>query len=149
MEQKINKTIKNLRLQYLLFWLVPLLLIAGYEAQFLQEGMFADDPQMQYMWETIGILLVIACVPASLKLFSFVLKKKIDAASFPVALKKYETWSAIRLGILELAVLLNIVVYYFTLNNIGGFCALIGLAASLFCFPSENRLRQELYITND
>lgn len=149
MEQKINKIIRNLRIQFFLFWLVPLSLVVGYEAGLLHEGMFADDPQMQYMWETIGILLVIACVPASLKLFSFVLKKKIDAASFPVALKKYESWSAIRLGILELAVLLNIVVYYLTLNNIGGFCALIGLAASLFCFPTESRLREELYITND
>ncbi|MDL2212677.1 hypothetical protein LJC72_05985 [Bacteroides sp. OttesenSCG-928-D19] len=149
MEEKINRAIRNLKIQYFALWLLPLLLIVLFETNILSEGVYADNPELQYLWETIGILVVIACVPLSLKLFSFVLKKQIDDLSFLKALSSYELWSGIRLLILGFAVLLNVLIYYFTLNNIGGFCALIGLTASLFCYPSEKRLREELHITND
>ncbi len=149
METKINKTLKTLKVQFFLFWLIPILLFVAYETNLLGVGTYADDPQMQYVWETIGILVAIACVPLALKLFSIVLKKKIDEVSFPAALSKYQLWSGIRLGILEFAALLNIVVYYFTLNNIGGLCALIAMTASLFCFPGEKRMREELNIITD
>lgn len=149
MENKIDKTLKTLKVQFFLFWLIPILLFVAYETNLLGVGTYADDPQMQYVWETIGILVAIACVPLALKLFSIVLKKKIDEVSFPAALSKYQLWSGIRLGILEFAALLNIVVYYFTLNNIGGLCALIAMTASLFCFPGEKRMREELNIITD
>lgn len=149
METKIDKTLKTLKVQFFLFWLIPILLFVAYETNLLGVGTYADDPQMQYVWETIGILVAIACVPLALKLFSIVLKKKIDEVSFPAALSKYQLWSGIRLGILEFAALLNIVVYYFTLNNIGGLCALIAMTASLFCFPGEKRMREELNIITD
>lgn len=139
---------KTLKLQYTFFWLLPILLVLAYEMDWLPVGLYADDPRMQYVWETTGILTAIVCVPLSLKLFSIILKKKIDQVELTSALHKYVWWSGIRLGILEVAVLLNIIVYYFTLSNVGGFCGLIALTASLFCYPGEKRLREELNITD-
>lgn len=146
MEKQIKENLKRLRVQYVLFWLLPILLVAGYETDLLTVGRFADDGGMQYILETVGILITIALIPASLKLFSIALKKQIDQVTFPVALERYQLWNAIRLGILETAVIFNLVVYYLTLGNIGGLCALIALTASLFCMPGKKRLREELNI---
>ena len=96
-----------------------------------------------------GILLTALCVPLALKLFSLVLKKKIDYMTIPLALKRYVQWSMVRLGLLEAAIILNVLCYYLTLSNTGNLCMLIGLTASLFCLPSEKRLRNELHINKE
>jgi len=141
--------LRYLSAQYYLFWLLPVLLVVAYEFDFLPVGLYADDPRMMYILETTGILTAIVCVPLSLKLFSIVLKKKIDEVHLEEALSKYIFWSGVRLGILEIAVLLNVFVYYLTLSNVGAFCGLIALTASVFCLPGEKRMREELNITHE
>lgn len=89
------------------------------------------------------------CVPLSLKLFSMVLKNKINELTVTLALKRYVLWSNVRLGILEVVVLFNLLCYYLTLSNTGNLCMLIGLTASLFCLPGEKRLRNELHISEE
>lgn len=148
MEKQIKRVTAILKIQFFLFWLFPILLFAAFEADLLPVGVYAADAGKQYLWETAGILLTIVCVPLALKLFSIVLKKKIDTLAFPAALERYSFWSGVRLGLLEITVLLNIVIYYMTLNNIGGLCALIGLTASAFCLPGEKRLRDEVIGTS-
>lgn len=101
------------------------------------------------IFETLGILLTALCIPLSLKLFSLVLKKKIDQMTITLALKCYVQWSIVRLGILEVAIVTNLLCYYLTLSTTGNLCMLIGLTASLFCLPGEKRLRNELHITKD
>ena len=112
-------------------------------------GALVDNVQATYYFETIGILLTALCVPLALKLFSLVLKKKIDYMTIPLALKRYVQWSMVRLGLLEAAIILNVLCYYLTLSNTGNLCMLIGLTASLFCLPSEKRLRNELHINKE
>lgn len=109
----------------------------------------ADDAEAVYYLETIGILLTAVCVPLSLKLFSMVLKNKINELTVTLALKRYVLWSNVRLGILEVVVLFNLLCYYLTLSNTGNLCMLIGLTASLFCLPGEKRLRNELHISEE
>lgn len=138
--------IRSLKTQYLLFWLLPILLVAGYESNLMPVGVYADDPAMQYALETAAILITLICVPLALKLFNLVLRKKIDRMELNEALRKYTLWSGLRLGILGVALLVNIVIYYSTLSNVGSFCALIVLTASLFCLPGGKRLREELNV---
>jgi hypothetical protein len=140
--------VRNLKMQYGLFWLLPVLLATAYETDFFPVGLYADDPQMRYVWETAGILTAIVCVPLSLILFSVALKKKIDKAHLSEALPNYVFWSGVRLGLLEIAALSSVSVYYLTLSNTGAFCALIALTASVFCLPGEKRMREELNVTN-
>ena len=141
--------LRYLSAQYYLFWLLPILLVVAYETDFLPVGLYADDPRMIYILETAGILTAIVCVPLSLKLFNIVLKKKIDEVHLKEALSKYVFWSGVRLGVLEIAVLLNVFVYYLTLSNVGAFCGLIALTASVFCLPGEKRMREELNISHE
>ena len=74
--------------------------------------------------------------------------KKIVKSSLQVAMRLYKRWNEIRLLMLAIVTFLNIYVYYTTLDNIGGLCALIGVTASIFCLPSEKKLKEELNITN-
>jgi hypothetical protein len=135
-------------MQYGLFWLLPVLFVIAYETDVLSVGLYAGNPQMMYVWETAGILTAIVCVPLSLKLFSVVLRKQMDEAHLTGALSNYVFWSGVRLGVLEVAALLNVFVYYLTLSSVGAFCGLIALTASAFCFPGEKRVREELNITH-
>ena len=144
-----KKRLRYLSAQYYLFWLLPILLVMAYEFDILPVGLYADDPRMMYVLETAGILTAIVCVPLSLKLFNIVLKKKIDEVHLEEAISKYILWSGVRLGVLEIAVLLNIFVYYLTLSNVGAFCGLIALTASVFCLPSEKRMREELNVAHE
>ena len=129
------------------FGCFPPFCLAG-EFDLLPVGALVDNPQATYYMETAGILLTALCVPLALKLFSLVLKKKIDFLTIPLALKRYVQWSMVRLGLLEVAIVLNVLCYYLTLST-GNLCMLIGLTASLFCLPSEKRLRNELHINKE
>ena len=122
MEEQIKRIVKSQKVQYISFWIIPLLLVLLGDA---------------------------VCIPLSLKLFSFVLTKKIDQLTFPVALSRYMLWGAVRLALLEFVVVFNLAGYYFTLSSTGALCALIGLTASFFCLPGEKRLRAELHIDKE
>lgn len=136
--------------QYLIYLAVAILLVVLYQSEVILEGAYAADFGMQYILETIGIITTIALLPLSLKLFSIKLNKEIKEAGFENALKLYKQWSTIRLMILAFLTYLNIIIYYMTLNNIGGLCALMALTASIFCLPGEKKIREELnLVTNN
>lgn len=149
MEEQIKRIVKYLKASYAIFWVIPLLLVVAGEMEWLPVGMLAADVRGTYYFETVGILLTAACIPFSLKLFSWILVKKIDKLTIAAAFKWYFVWSNIRLGLLEITVVVNLLCYYFTLENTGSLCALIGLTASFFCMPGEKRLREELRITTE
>ena len=119
-----------------------------YEIGWIEEGIYAGDVRLQYIWETIAILTTVILVPLSLKLFNIIMTKKVVKSSLQVAMRLYKRWNEIRLLMLAIVTFLNIYVYYTTLDNIGGLCALIGVTASIFCLPSEKKLKEELNITN-
>lgn len=149
MEEQIKSVSKSLKVQYIFFWIMPLLLVVVGEVELLPVGIKADSVRAVYVFETAGILLTAISIPLSLKLFSLVLTKKIDQMTFPMALSRYILWSAVRLALLEFAVVFNLAGYYLTLSTTGALCALIGLTASLFCTPSEKRMRAELLINKE
>ncbi len=149
MEEQIKRAVRNLNISYVFFWVLPAFLLGAGEFELFPVGTLADDVLATYYFETFGILLTAVCVPLSLKLFSLVLKKKIDQMTITLALKRYVQLSNVRLGLLEVAILLNLLCYYLTFSNTGNLCMLICLTASLFCLPSEKRLRNELHINKE
>jgi hypothetical protein len=142
MDKKIKAVTRTMQIQYVFYIAIAILLVV--QSDIILEGTYAGDFGMQYILETIGILTTIALVPLSLKVFSVKLNKKIKMAGFENALKLYRQWSSVRLMIIAFITYLNIMIYYMTLNSIGGLCALIGLTASIFCLPGERKLREEL-----
>lgn len=149
MEEQIKRAVRNLNISYIFFWVLPAFLLGAGEFELLPVGSLADNAQATYYFETFCILLTALCVPLSLKLFSLALKRKIDRMTIVLALKRYVQWSIVRLGILEISIVASLLCYYLALSSTGNLCMLIGLTASLFCLPSEKRLRNELHITKD
>ena len=149
MEEKIKQTVRALNLAFLCVWIVPIALFVAGECEWLPVGLWADDATACFWMETVCILLTAACVPLALKLFNVVLHKKIDTMGFEEALQKYGFWCNVRYALLELVAVVGVLGYYFVMSNTGGLCALISLTASLFCWPSEKRLRMELHIDRE
>lgn len=146
MEEQIKQTATRVKITFAYFWLLPVLLVIFGETGSDWVGMCADDVRAAYFAETSAILLTAICVPVSLKLFSWVLVKKIDLVTIPQALRLYVFWCAMRLAILAIPVLVGFFTYYMMLSSKSVLCALIAMTASLFCYPSEGRLRKELHI---
>ena len=140
MEEQIKKTAARVRTTFAYFWMLPILLVLLGETGGEWVGMYAGDVRATYMAET---------VPIALKLFSWVLIRKIDVVTLPEALRLYALWSGVRLALLAIPVLAGFFTYYIMLSSTGALCALIGLTASLFCLPGEGRLRKELHINKE
>lgn len=150
MDKQIKAVNRIMQTQYGLYIGFIILLIILFQSGIILEGAYADDFKMQYILQTIGILTTITIVPFSLKIFSVKLNKVIKEADLEKALRLYMYWGYVRLMMLALVTYLNIIIYYMTLNNIGGLCALIGITASVFCLPGEKKLREEMnLITNN
>lgn len=149
MEEQIKHVVARLKSLFIGFWLLPVIFIVVGETGGGWVGMYAADVRATYFAETLTILLVAVCVPVSLKLFAWVLTRKIDMVSLPEALRLYSFWSKIRMLLLTLPMLVGFAIYYLMLSNKGVLCAFIALTASLFCLPGEGRLRKELHINKE
>ena len=146
MVEVIKQLLKRLKIEFVAVWCLVLLLVVCYEVGLFTEGIFVGDVRMDYILTTIGILLTIVMIPLSLRLFNLNLVKRISKLSTFEALKSYRRWSEVRLSLLLVAALLNMSIYYLTLNTTGLFCSLMALLATLFCIPSIERLLKELRI---
>lgn len=149
MEEKIRRTAARTKLLFACFWILPVCLVMAGEVNVAWVGAYAGDVYATYLAETATILLTAVLVPLSLKLFSWVLTRKIDAAAITDALRLYALWSGVRLVLLALPVWAGLLTYYIMWSNKGVLCALIALTASLFCLPGKDRLRKELQIDRE
>lgn len=105
MEEQIKKTAARVRTTFAYFWMLPILFVLLGETGGGLVGMYAGDVRATYMAETVTILLAASCVPIALKLFSWVLIRKIDVVTLPEALRLYALWSGVRLALLAIPVL--------------------------------------------
>ena len=144
MVKVIKQLLKRLKIEFVAVWCLVLLLVVCYEVGLFTEGIFVGDVRMDYILTTIGILLTIVMIPLSLRLFNLNLVKRISKLSTFEALKSYRRWSEVRLALLLVAALLNMSIYYLTLNTTGLFCSLMALLATFFCIPTKERLLKEL-----
>lgn len=149
MEELIRKAVRFLRTLYISFWLLPAVVVLLGETTEGWVGYYAGDVRTAYFAEVLCILLAAVCVPVSLKLFAWVLERKIDVAGMGRALQLYVFWSGIRMVILALPVVAGFLTYYAMLSTTGLLCGLIALTASLFCLPGEGRVRRELRIERE
>jgi hypothetical protein len=146
MNEKIDKLLATLKIEYSFFWIGSLSLIPLYESNIIQEGIYTDDVKIKYILYTVGILLSVILIPLALKLFSVSLVNRIRNLSIDDAMKSYRKWSEIRLGLLFIPAILNISFYYMTMDTTGILCASMALIASLFCVPDKKKILNELDI---
>lgn len=144
--EEIKKTLSTVKQWFGIFWAIPIIIVLVRELLEDGNGSLADNASVVYSMETATILLTCLNVPLALKLFSWVLTKKIDQIELIPALKLYKKWSLVRLLFLFVPVFLGLATYYMCMSTTGILCAAIVLTASLFCVPSEKNLKQDLKI---
>ena len=99
---------------------------------------------MEYIFQSVSILLTIGLIPFALRMFNLNLVKRIKALPLEQALKSYQKWSDVRICLLFVPAILGVSFYYLTMNTTNLFCACMALVATLFCIPSESRIKNEL-----
>ena len=144
MEKEIAQLLKCLKIEYALLWVLCLVLIVLYEYDILPQGIFTDDVLTGYMLQVCGILLAVGLIPLSLRLFSLSLIKYVRTLPLVEAVKSYRRWNEVRVCLLLVAALVNLSVYYWTMDTTGVLCAGMVLVASLFCVPGRERVVSEL-----
>ena len=144
MKEQIKRILKWQIVAFILVWALPLVYTLLHEAGVLSQGALAGDAQMEYIFQTIGILMTIVLIPFALRIFNLNLVKRIQELPLQQALKSYQTWSMLRLALLFVPAIMALSFYYLTMNTTNLFCACMALIATLFCVPSENRIKNEL-----
>ena len=144
MKEQIKRILIIQKSAFLGVWTAPLLLVVLYETGLYQEGMIAGNSQMEYILQSVSILLTIGLIPFALRMFNLNLVKRIKELPLQQALKSYKTWSLLRLALLFVPAILALSFYYLTMNTTNLFCACMALIATLFCVPSESRIKNEL-----
>lgn len=130
-------------------WLLAAGLFLMNGTSIVEEGALAHDGRLCYVLQTATVLLTLCLIPVSLKMFGMALEKRVRPLPLPESLRSYLRWSEIRLAMLAVVVMIGLTVYHSTLSSIGGLCALVGLLATLFCLPGEERLRSELNLNDE
>ena len=144
MKEQIKRILIIQKSAFLGVWTAPLLLVVLYETGLYQEGLIAGNAQMEYILQSVSILLTIGLIPFALRMFNLNLVKRIKELPLQQALKNYQTWSLLRLALLFVPAIMALSFYYLTMNTTNLFCACMALIATLFCVPSESRIKNEL-----
>lgn len=144
MKEQIKRILIIQKSAFIGVWTAPLLLVVLYETGLYQEGLLAGNAQMEYILQSVSILLTIGLIPFALRMFNMNLVKRIKDLPLQQALKSYQIWSFLRLALLFVPAILALSFYYLTMNTTNLFCACMALIATLFCVPSENRIKNEL-----
>ena len=144
MKEQIKQILKIQKGAFILVWVGPILLSVLNETGVFQKGVFYGNAQMEYILQSVSILLTIGLIPFALRMFNLNLVKRIKELPLQQALKSYQMWSDVRLCLLFVPAILGVSFYYLTMNTTNLFCACMALIATLFCVPSESRIKNEL-----
>ena len=138
----MNQIIKQLKLLFYLIVGVSLLLMAVVEFLLLDiaGGLFADDKQFEFVYQSFMILLTLGGIYVVLRFFKFEgIKKRIQEHQ----LTAYSRWSLIRMLVLEGIAILNIGGYFLFVNSSFVYLWLIIILSFSFLYPTRERLINE------
>ena len=138
----MNQIIKQLKLLFYLIVGVSLLLMAVVEFLLLDiaGGLFADDKQIEFVYQSFMILLTLGGIYVVLRFFKFEgIKKRIQEHQ----LTAYSRWSLIRMLVLEGVAILNIGGYFLFVNSSFVYLWLIIMLSFSFLYPTRERLINE------
>ena len=129
---------KLLYKRLLLFFWINLIVVAGISLYLLYLKGFGFDmgAGSSVLFEQYSIIITLACIPLSLKLFHSQYKKiqQLDAEVF---IKKYAIAYILRMIVLDIVIAVNVVGIYLYDSRNAIFMTLITIFALFFCFPDK------------
>ena len=146
----MDEKLRKIQIAYFaLYTMIALLIVLGETDIWSLDGVWTDKQVWAYYYQTIVILLTVACVPAALKYFAVWLSHQIDQMPLAEALKAYVRLSLLRIALLALPAIAGVVGCYLLLNTSCLLCTCISLIATFFCWPSMERMKRDLHIEAD
>lgn len=145
----INKLYNVLRVELLCVWLTAACVVVLGEMGIIPNGAVEPLSNEEFLLNTATIVLTIIGIPVAIKLFTLNTTRGLRRMNKDEALGAYHVWSAVRMAILCVLVVLGLVVYYVTMNTSGVFCGCIALFATLYCWPSKAKIDSYLATVNN
>lgn len=143
MEQTIKRLARQFAISYAAYILAALLFWGIYEALPEAKGSLTGSPAAQYALDTVCIMLTLLIVPLSVKAFAAMLTRH-KSLSFDERATRYRMLWNVRIACFAIVTIFDLWAYNATLNNIGGFCALICIVTSLLFVPTQKRIAADL-----
>lgn len=145
-EQLIKQLLLKLQISYYAFLALPLIIILAGQLDLMSVGLYTTSETQNdaFVLQVTAVLTTLIIVPLSLKLFTLNTKNNLLRYTLDGVVHSYYIWSLVRLGMLELAVCLDIILYYLTLNNMGLLLSCIVYMVMIYCYPSKERIEKFL-----
>ena len=132
----MNSVLVKLRIMFAFLGILVVIFALLHEGNFLVTGHWAGNIEILYWANTFSILLTIGGIYLAVKLLSV---KKIHRRFFKknkeTVLRVWFRLEIIRMLLIFFVVMVDLYIYYATLEVSGGLCALMTLLAAFFCWP--------------
>lgn len=136
-----NKERRLYRSLILLFWVNMVLLLGVFSFLLLSKDLVGSSIVPNVVFEQYSIIISLACIPISLKLFHSQYKK-IAVLEQNKFLDKYFIVYILRLFILDAAAILNLAGLYLFDSKNAMYMTIIIIFALFFCYPNRKSLSE-------
>lgn len=134
-----REALKKARLTFWMQAAMTIAIIALFETGFIAKDSISLTPTLQYTTEVAGVILTIALIPLAIKGFSTLMQRATERR-IPHFNEYFYVKSNARLSILFTVTIMNTALYYGTGNNSAFYCALLGIAATIYSYPTQRQL---------
>ena len=134
-----REAIRKIRITFWVQMAITAAIVAIFETGLLQKNCIDLTPTTRYIADVAGIMLTIALIPLAIKGFGAQMQKAATKAPTQF-IEYYHSKSNARLSILFFVTVGNLALHYGTGNNSALYCALFGIVATIYCYPTENAL---------
>ena len=134
----------KLYVELAVFFVIVLVVAVLGATDVIPNGLFTGKEWVNtaYVINIVTVAGLFIALFLALRLFRLNTDKK---QPIDIAVKTYHKWSALRLSVFMVAVVVALVAYFLTLEDSGLFCAaILLLIAMIYCIPSKRKLIEYL-----
>lgn len=144
MEKQIKSLIRVLWIELVAAWLLAVVTLLLGQLDVIPNGTLVGEEHAtdEFALRIVCIMTTLVSIPLSIKLFSLNTTRGLRRLDNDEALASYHLWSAIRLLMMVCPAVLDIVSYYLVVDTSYVLCAVISLASTVLCIPSDNKVRK-------
>lgn len=134
-----REALKKARITFWLQAVMTIGIITLFETGIIARNTINLTPTMQYASEVASALLTITLIPLAIKGFSTLMRRAAEKST-PHFNEYFYNKSNAQLSILFVVTIMNITLYYGNGNNSAFYCALLGMAATIYSYPTAGIL---------
>ncbi|MDM8144565.1 hypothetical protein QUW02_01230 [Bacteroides eggerthii] len=141
----MDKMTLNLRVNFCSWLIVALAVVVLFETETCMPGVWIGTEMSEafFFLLTATQLLTLCAIPVALKLLNWKSIRQQVTVPDQKGAQAYLRWNIVRCAILGGCLVLNLMVYYCTLEKANALCALILLFSYSFCWPSDAKRKAE------